>query len=222
MSASGRRQVATQRTRLRVSELSPSPANPRDISPEKLATLGRAMEEFGDLSGIVFNRTTGQLVGGHQRIKNLAADDEIVVLDQWEKPNGQRTVAWGYVQHGEERWVYREVEADEDWEALANVAANGEWADWEWERLSNILAQVANMDLSLTGFREDQLEVLLAATWAVPEIDPEAPSGPGHTVRFTEDQWATVRSLVDHLAEAHDGIASAQALTLAAQSVLDG
>lgn len=34
-----------------------------------LRALQKSMAEFGDLSGIVFNRRTGNLIGGHQRIK---------------------------------------------------------------------------------------------------------------------------------------------------------
>lgn len=56
---------------MNVADLMPSSYNPRTITDEKLMMLGKAMQEFGDLSGIVFNIRTGQLIGGHQRIKHL-------------------------------------------------------------------------------------------------------------------------------------------------------
>ena len=52
-------------------DLSPASYNPRKISPEQLKALGDALKVFGDLGGIVRNRKTGNLVGGHQRVKSL-------------------------------------------------------------------------------------------------------------------------------------------------------
>lgn len=53
--------------------LTVDPRNPRFISDESAAGLARSLEEFGDLSGIVWNRRTGQLVAGHQRVKQIEA-----------------------------------------------------------------------------------------------------------------------------------------------------
>jgi DNA modification methylase len=47
------------------------PENPRKISKAALAGLQTSMGKFGDLSGIVFNRRTGELVAGHQRVDGL-------------------------------------------------------------------------------------------------------------------------------------------------------
>jgi hypothetical protein len=58
---------------MQVKDLKPAGYNPRKISKEKLAALKKSLEEFGDLSGIVYNSRTRTLIGGHQRIKNLAA-----------------------------------------------------------------------------------------------------------------------------------------------------
>jgi len=43
--------------------------NPRTITDEQLKMLNKSLQTFGDLSGIVYNRRTGNLVGGHQRLK---------------------------------------------------------------------------------------------------------------------------------------------------------
>lgn len=45
--------------------------NPRKITDAQLVALKKAMREYGDLSGIVVNRRTGHLVGGHQRVKGF-------------------------------------------------------------------------------------------------------------------------------------------------------
>lgn len=52
---------------MKVKNLKANPENPRTITDAKLLQLKRSMERFGDLSGIVFNRRSGNLGGGHQR-----------------------------------------------------------------------------------------------------------------------------------------------------------
>jgi len=61
----------TRRAPRSIKDLAACPRNPRTITPEALAGLGAALTEYGDLSGIVWNKRTGQLVAGHQRIKAL-------------------------------------------------------------------------------------------------------------------------------------------------------
>ena len=50
-----------------LSKFKPSPRNPRRITDDALAGLRASLRTFGDLSGLVFNRRTGNVVCGHQR-----------------------------------------------------------------------------------------------------------------------------------------------------------
>ena len=52
-----------------IGELEHAEYNPRKIGDQALKALGEAMVRFGDLSGIVFNRRTGRLIGGHPVIR---------------------------------------------------------------------------------------------------------------------------------------------------------
>ena len=66
------------------SELAADPSNPRTITDEAAAGLGHSIKEFGDLSGIVFNKRTGELVCGHQRmaqIRKAYGEQEIEIVD---------------------------------------------------------------------------------------------------------------------------------------------
>ncbi|MFM7852284.1 MAG: ParB N-terminal domain-containing protein, partial [Flammeovirgaceae bacterium] len=68
---------------MNISNLNPNPKNPRKISEEGLKALKTSLEKFGDLSGVVYNRTTKQLVGGHQRVKIFQKENpEIVMTSQ--------------------------------------------------------------------------------------------------------------------------------------------
>lgn len=98
-------------------DLSADPENPRDIEDAAIAGLKYSMEEFGDLSGIVFNKRTSQLVCGHQRTKSMAdeyGDLGIVWI-------GER--AYIYLPTGEEFDV-RVVDWDMKMQRAANIAAN--------------------------------------------------------------------------------------------------
>lgn len=47
------------------------PDNPRQISPQAAVGLGHSLSEFGDLSGIVWNSRTEELVAGHRRLEQI-------------------------------------------------------------------------------------------------------------------------------------------------------
>lgn len=56
-----------------MSELTPHPENPRDISDETFASLVASIKRFGMYQLPVFNKRNGFLVAGHQRVKALAS-----------------------------------------------------------------------------------------------------------------------------------------------------
>ena len=68
-----------------IQELAPAPYNPRAISPEALAGLRGSVERFGLVEPVVWNRRTGHVVGGHQRLKVLQQlgenETQVVVVD---------------------------------------------------------------------------------------------------------------------------------------------
>lgn len=60
--------------RVPISKLNAAPYNPREIGKRELAGLRESVREFGLLQPIVWNRRTGRVVGGHQRLAVLVAD----------------------------------------------------------------------------------------------------------------------------------------------------
>lgn len=143
-----------------VKDLRPAAYNPRKISPKALESLGKAMREYGDLSGIVFNQKTGNVVGGHQRIKHLDPSWEI---KKSPAKDSTGTIAIGYIETPMGRWQYREVDWDESKEKAANVAANKHGGEWDLPLLKEILIGLddGNFDLTLTGFDEKELKNLI-------------------------------------------------------------
>jgi hypothetical protein len=113
--------------------------NPRKITKDDYKTLQDSLSEFGDLSGVIFNRTSNNLVGGHQRTNAFKQhkDAEVVLTEEFETPSKTGTVALGYVLVNGEKFSYREVEWDKDQEARANILANKVSGQWDYDMLAN-------------------------------------------------------------------------------------
>jgi len=159
---------------MKTSELKPSPTNPRKISDDQLRMLAKSLAEFGDLSGIVVNRQSGNVVGGHQRIKCLDPSWAITSKPITD-PSG--TVASGWIETAWGRLSYREVDWDERKEVAANIAANKHRGEWDFPKLKDLIADLddGSYDMDLTGFSSSELETTFGIV------------GPGNSVPEKEE-----------------------------------
>lgn len=105
-----------------IDDLKNDPENPRAITPEALAGLKASLSAFGDLSGITWNKRTGELVCGHQRMRALREQyGDAVIL----KNDGAR--AWVEIPAeggGLEQITVRIVDWPRLMQRQANIAAN--------------------------------------------------------------------------------------------------
>lgn len=148
------------KAKTKMDKLKPRKVNPRTMSDEDRARLGKTLREFGDLGGVVLNVRSGQLVGGHQRVTEFRKDiaSEVVIEQRLKTPDATGSVAFGYVMAGGTRYSYREVDWDATKEAAANLAANRVHGDWDLGGVASMLKEFdAGFDFDLTGF--DALEV---------------------------------------------------------------
>lgn len=151
---------------MNISELTSARWNPRQISAEDQALLHKSLEYFGDLSGVIYNRTTGNLVGGHQRVeifKKIDPKSAVVLTKEYDELTSTKTRAYGYFEVGDDRYAYREVEWPPEREKLANLAANNIGGSWEVDKLGTVLSGLAKngqsvADLAATGFSKNTLE----------------------------------------------------------------
>ena len=144
---------------MQIKDLKKFPKNPRKMTDKKLEMLGKSMEEFGDLSGIIFNCRTGHLIGGHQRVKNLKPE---WAIEKKEFTDNLGTVAQGFVKTPFGDWTYREVDWDPKKEIAANIAANKHSGEWDIPVLKDLLAEIDDgaLDMELTGFEQIELDDL--------------------------------------------------------------
>jgi hypothetical protein len=139
--------------------------------------LRDSLKEFGDLSGFVFNRKTGRLVGGHQRQKALPKDATITIETQLKKATPNGNVAEVVLVRGE-RFRYREVQWPVKKERQAMLAANQHGGEWEKDQLAHLLSEMDSASQLLAGFDEDEVKRLLASITApveFPVVDENLP-----------------------------------------------
>ncbi|AFM40317.1 DNA modification methylase [Desulfosporosinus acidiphilus SJ4] len=121
-------------------KLNPAKYNPRknlkpgDTDYEKLR---RSIEEFGYVEPVIWNKQTGNIVGGHQRYKILTEqgvkDIDCVVVDM-----------------------------DEQHEKALNIALNKVAGEWDMPLLTDLLKDLdeSGFEVSLTGFEAEELDEL--------------------------------------------------------------
>lgn len=141
----------------KLSDLRAAGYNPRRISDEALKGLGYSLKEFGDLSGIVFNTRTGNLVAGHQRVKALQAQ------------YGDLAIEKGHIHANGDLFPVRLVDWPKEKELAANVAANSPTIQGEFtEDLQTLLDSIQvdlpevfgnlNLDDLLMNLKDVELE----------------------------------------------------------------
>lgn len=137
-----------------IDDLIAAPYNPREISASAEDGLGESIARFGDISGIVWNKTTGHIVSGHQRVKQLR------------KLGGQLLDGAIQVNSGE-RFKIRVVEWTELEEKAANVAANN-------AAIAGIYTEDVNglLDEIEAGIGKDDFDSLLLNKVDVPIAAP--------------------------------------------------
>lgn len=125
---------------LKATELKAAVYNPRkDLQPEdaEYKKLRRSMEEFGYVEPIIWNERTGNVVGGHQRLK--------VLLEQ-----------------GKEEIECVVTDLDEKDEKILNVLLNKVKGRWDIGKLADLLQELDEAGaMEITGFEDWELQSLL-------------------------------------------------------------
>jgi len=160
-----------------LSSLKPNPSNPRKIEPKQLEMLKKSLEKFGDLSGIIVNKASGNIISGHQRNKVLPPDAEIVIEKRFDQPTKYGTVATGHILIDGERFAYREVSVDDVTEKAMNLAANQHGGEFDLRAVADWIMELdaANLDLDLIGFTNEELANIMAPVHptSIPTPEPD-------------------------------------------------
>lgn len=119
--------------------IKPAPYNPRIITDDEFKGLKQSISSFGDISGITFNKRTGNLVTGHHRYKALAEkylnmEFVHVSADVYRIESDGKSIGYDL----------RVVDWEDHKEIAANIAANSHTiaGSFDTESLSTLMAEV--------------------------------------------------------------------------------
>lgn len=125
---------------IKIEELKTAEYNPRIMmepgTPE-WEKLKNSIENFGNVEPVVWNKRSGNVVGGHQRLAVL-------------KSMGYTSIPCSV------------VDLDDKDEKLLNLALNKIKGKWDFNKLEDLLKGFDEEVAELTGFSADELSILLA------------------------------------------------------------
>lgn len=137
---------------MNISTLNTAEYNPRlQLTPDmpEFERLKQSITEFGNVEPIIWNKRTGNVVGGNQRLtvlKNLGETETDVVV----------------------------VDMPLEEEKLLNVALNKVKGDWDYDKLPELLKEFNVEDVKLSGFSAQELAILCAdVNAAIEDIDDD-------------------------------------------------
>ena len=124
-----------------IAQLNPAAYNPRrELKPgdKEYEKLKRSISEFGFVEPIVWNKRSGNIVGGHQRfsvMKDLGETEIDCVV----------------------------VDLDDKREKALNLALNKIQGEWDEDKLASVMADLdaGDFDVSFTGFDASEVDELL-------------------------------------------------------------
>lgn len=134
---------------LDIDKINPAVYNPRkDLKPgdPEYDKLKKSILEFDMVEPLVWNKKTGNLVGGHQRLKIL-------------QELGIKQVEVSVVNLSEVK------------EKALNLALNKIQGDWDMPKLKDLLEEIdtGEFDIEITGFDPSEIEDLMTQFNPVPE-----------------------------------------------------
>lgn len=155
--------VETTWETMKLTKLNPAEYNPREITDEALIGLENSLEEFGLVQNLVWNRRTGNLVGGHQRMKVMVGkgltEGMVCVVDMSLKREKALNVA------------------------LNNPHISGTFSSG----LQELLEEIRDDDMHL--FRDVHLDKLLAEEGGGTPDEDEIPDVPEVAISKLGDVW---------------------------------
>lgn len=155
---------------LPIGKLNPARYNPRkDLKPgdPEYEALKCSIETFDVVEPIVWNKRSGNVVGGHQRLKILK-------------------------QRGDQEIVVSEVDLDDRNEKALNIALNKIQGEWDDLKLGDLLSELnkEDFDLGITGFDESELRKLIDWNGHPGLTDEDAiPELPKKAITKSGDLW---------------------------------
>ena len=166
-----------------ICQANPATYNPRkDLKPgdPDYDKLVKSLEEFDLVEPLIWNEDTGDLVGGHQRLKILQA-------------------------RGDKMVTVSVVHLTVDKEKALNLALNKIGGGWDLPKLTALLGEleVSLPDVEVTGFDDKEIRKLTAQfnQGMLPKGAEDATTGDAVILTFSPEDFETAREALFELLE---------------------
>ncbi|MBL4884558.1 MAG: ParB N-terminal domain-containing protein [Planctomycetaceae bacterium] len=173
---------------LPIDRLKPAPYNPRvELKPgmPDYERLKRSLTEFELVQPLVWNETTGHVVGGHQRLSILKAE-------------GVTEVSVVIVSMSLEREKALNV-------SLNNEQVGGQWDQDKLQDLLRDLIELPEIDETLTGFdQKDLSDLLMMPDATFTEEEQEDEDVVTVTIKVIPEMWEDVKPYLDEFLQECD------------------
>lgn len=122
----------------KLSDIKPNGRNPRFIKKDRDNKLDEYIDEYGDLSGLVFNKDL-TIISAHQRHRKfLKKKGKIEYTERYDPPQVDGTIARGFVVLPDgKRFLFREVDWPQEKADRATIVANGQFGELDSDALTN-------------------------------------------------------------------------------------
>jgi len=140
--------------------MKPYHKNPRTISDSQKEQLASSLFELGDLSGIIHDLNSDQVIGGNQRSGVFDINEcEIELTHTSDEPDEQGTIAHGFIKWQGHRYAYRQVQWTSEQCEIANIRANKLGGEFDLEALTRDFETAVLID---SGYGQIEIDEILA------------------------------------------------------------
>ena len=154
-------------------QMKPYHKNPRRINKKQFEQLRENLLYLGDLSGIVHDLNSNEIVGGNQRSSVFDVNEcDVEIVHQYDYPDEQGTIAHGFIIWKNKRYTYRQVRWTPKQCEQANITANRLGGEWDFDELANWdMSDLLTWGFEESDFPFDVAPAVEAGTDTEPQID---------------------------------------------------
>jgi hypothetical protein len=144
---------------MNITALSPAKYSPRMITDMRLVFLDQSIQEYGDLSGVVFNKRTKSLICGEQRVKTLKGKKTTIVTAPHVDQHG--TLEIGQIEVQSKKGIifipFRIVDWDIKKQKAASIAANAHGGKFDNDKLRLVVNELEQNKFNIASLGIDPL-----------------------------------------------------------------
>jgi len=111
--------------------------NPRQITERQFKDLQESLDELGDLSGIVHDLNSDEVISGNQRSRVFDINECEITVEHEQEADRQGTVGLGHIVWRGTFYAYRQVRWTPKQCEMANIKANKLGGEWDFDKLAN-------------------------------------------------------------------------------------